>query len=50
MLTTPWDGDWEAYKQKFEATADLNRLNEAVRVEQLLAKGKISWPHYSAKA
>ncbi len=24
MITTHWDGDWETFKQKFEASADLN--------------------------
>ncbi len=38
MITTAWDGDWESFKQKFEATADLNGLNEAVIVGQLLAE------------
>ncbi len=42
MITTAWDGDWESFKQKFEATADLNGLNEAVSVGQLLAEGKIN--------
>ncbi len=44
MLTTPWDGDWESFKQKFEATADLNGLNEAVMAGQLFAEGKEKWP------
>ncbi len=44
MFTIPWDGDWESFKQKFEETADLNGLNEAVRVGQLLAEDKVIWP------
>ncbi len=36
MITTAWDEDWEAFKLKFEVTADLNGLNEAVSVGQLL--------------
>ncbi len=44
MKTTTWDGDWESFKQKFEATADLNGLNGAVTAGQLLAEDKISWP------
>ncbi len=44
MITTAWNGDWESFKQKFEATADLNGLNEAVTVGQLLAEDKITWP------
>ncbi len=49
MLTTSWDGDWESFKQKFEATADLNGLNEAVTAGQLLAEGEITWPWITAK-
>ncbi len=44
MITTAWGGDWESFKQKFEATADLNGLNEAVMVGQLVAEGKVNWP------
>ncbi len=44
MLTTAWDGDWESFKQKFEATADLNGLTEAVLVGQLVAEDKVDWP------
>ncbi len=47
MLTTSWDNDWEAFKQKFEATADLNGLNEAITAGQLLAEEKICWPWLS---
>eukprot|EP01084_Bolivina_argentea_P165429 287398_1 len=49
MITTAWDGDWESFKQKLEATADLNGLNEAVSVGQLLAEGKINWPWFPSK-
>ncbi len=49
IFTAHWDGDWESYKQKFEATADLNGLNEAVKVGQLIAEVKISWPAYPVK-
>ncbi len=49
MFTTPWDGNWESFKQKFEATADLNGLNEAVTAGQLLAEDKISWPCFPPK-
>ncbi len=42
ILATHWDGDWESFKQKFEATADLNGLNKAVTVGQLLAEDKIT--------
>ncbi len=44
MMTTAWEGDWESFKQKFEAIADLNGLNEAVTVGQLVAEGKTNWP------
>ncbi len=44
MLTTAWDGDWESFKQKFEVTADLNGLTEAVMVGQLIAEDKVDWP------
>ncbi len=49
MITTHWDGDWETFKQKFEASADLNGLNDAVRVGQLLAEGKVTWPYSPMK-
>ncbi len=49
MLTTSWDGDWESFKQKFEATADLNGLNEAVTAGQLVAEDKIRWPWLPTK-
>ncbi len=49
MITTAWDGDWESFKQKFEATADLNGLNEAVTAGQLLAEDKICWPWLPTK-
>eukprot|EP01084_Bolivina_argentea_P295662 509079_1 len=50
MMTTTWDGDWESFKQTFEATADLNGLNEAVIVGQLLAEDQITWPWIQIKA
>ncbi len=49
MITTSWDGDWESFKQKFEATAGLNGLNEAVTAGQLLAEDKIRWPWLPTK-
>ncbi len=49
MITTAWDGDWEAFKQRFEATADLNGLNEAIKAGQLLAEEKIKWPWVAIK-
>ncbi len=49
MLMHSWDNDWETFKQKFEATADLNGLSEAVMAGQLLAEDKINWPWFSTK-
>ncbi len=49
MKTTTWHNDWESFKQKFEATADLNGLNGVVIAGQLLAEDKISWPWSPAK-
>ncbi len=44
MKVTRWCGDWEIYKQKFEAAAELSGLAAATRVGQLVADNKIAWP------
>ncbi len=45
IKVTKWNGDWESDKQKFEAAAELSGLAAATRVGQLVADGKIAWPH-----